>query len=304
MSEGIVIALITALGSLFGGIIGQLITASATIKAATIKEKVNQTSISKDENSRSWNGILTGALIGASSTLVVIYLIGSLPSQRDAPEPTPTLSSPPSQILLSEDFSDELSLRGYNTDKWTCNECARGIVTQKNDAIQFEIDGITGIAVKSQSSWQASQIGYIQAKLMISEYKGADNGDVSLSLGTKLDSGWWQTFCYIEGKQNSTKLSYTCSIVKIDNNNQEKYEYLSDSVSVNFGEWQTAKIEFYTNSMEIRFYLNDKLIGQHIPDDANELRNSQLNAQFGVSSNTTSRLMIANVDDVIIIKAP
>ena len=65
MSEGVVIALITAIGSLIGGIIGQMISASATIKAAAIKEKLNLAPDSHAEKSLSLGGILGGALIGA-----------------------------------------------------------------------------------------------------------------------------------------------------------------------------------------------------------------------------------------------
>ncbi len=68
MSEDIIIALITAIGSLLAGIIGQMIAASATVKAAAIKEKVNQEPLpsSSERNNKKGNrfwGFLGGALI-------------------------------------------------------------------------------------------------------------------------------------------------------------------------------------------------------------------------------------------------
>ena len=49
MSEGVLIALITAVGSLLGGIIGQFIAASATVKAAEIKESIKPEASSKNK---------------------------------------------------------------------------------------------------------------------------------------------------------------------------------------------------------------------------------------------------------------
>lgn len=226
------------------------------------------------------------------------------------PAPATETSSPTviplasSQILLSDDFNDSSYFQGYNTNLWTCYGCESGSITQEDGSIRFEINGITGISVQTQSSWQASQIGYIQGKFKITEYDGADNGDVHLVLGTNLESGWWQTLCYIEGKQNSTKLSFTCSVVTVDSNKQEKYEYFSESTSVNYGDWHTAKIELNPNTMELRFYFDDKMLGQHTPANADELKDKNLKAQFGVSSNNTSRHIVASVDDVLIVQVP
>jgi hypothetical protein len=78
MSEGIVIALITAGGSLLGGIIGQFIAASATVKAAQIKEN----SI-KDERKISLGGVFGGAVIGAILTLGVLFFLGFFPMSQN-----------------------------------------------------------------------------------------------------------------------------------------------------------------------------------------------------------------------------
>lgn len=79
MSEGIIIALITAIGSLVGGVAGQFIVASATVKAAMIKEGGNFASTTADEKSFSWSGVFGGAVIGAVFTLVVLFFLGFFP---------------------------------------------------------------------------------------------------------------------------------------------------------------------------------------------------------------------------------
>ena len=79
MSEGIIIALITAIGSLVGGIAGQFIMASATVKAAMIKEGGKVSPSPVDEKSFSWGGVVGGAVIGAAFMLVVLFFLGFFP---------------------------------------------------------------------------------------------------------------------------------------------------------------------------------------------------------------------------------
>ncbi|MCP4139035.1 MAG: hypothetical protein GY755_01890 [Chloroflexi bacterium] len=83
MSEGIIIALITATGSLLGGIIGQLISASAMLKAAALKENPIQSPVIKERKKLSLSGILKGALLGAVLTLAVLLIMGLFTSQQN-----------------------------------------------------------------------------------------------------------------------------------------------------------------------------------------------------------------------------
>ncbi|MGP8338086.1 MAG: hypothetical protein ACT6FC_07610 [Methanosarcinaceae archaeon] len=78
MSEGIVIALITVIGSLIGGIFGQKITASATIEAAKIKTKVNQKHEGAVKSPLSVWGVILGVFIGAIITLSILAVFGVL----------------------------------------------------------------------------------------------------------------------------------------------------------------------------------------------------------------------------------
>lgn len=105
MSEGIIIALITAIGSLLGGVIGQIITASATVKAAAIKEKVNLPTSSKEEQPRSWGRMIGGALIGAIATLIILSLLGIFPPDKQNP---PTATENPSSTPNTADSNNSL----------------------------------------------------------------------------------------------------------------------------------------------------------------------------------------------------
>lgn len=146
MSEGIVIALITAVGSLLGGIIGQIITASATIEAAKIKDKAP--TIPNNGTNDSWKRVVVGAIIGAVVTLVILFSLGMIPSKPDnplAPEaentpnaaeqsqtPSPTKSE--QSILFAEDFEDgKTQQMTYVSSNWK-------IVTDETGNKVYDID--------------------------------------------------------------------------------------------------------------------------------------------------------------------
>ncbi|HXD11602.1 MAG TPA: hypothetical protein VN653_16170 [Anaerolineales bacterium] len=74
----IIIALITATGSIVGGYIG----ARATIIAAEMKAKSNQTPSNNGEKPSLWSGIFGGAVVGAALTLVVLFLLGVFHTEK------------------------------------------------------------------------------------------------------------------------------------------------------------------------------------------------------------------------------
>lgn len=124
MSEGIIIALITAIGSLLGGIAGQMISASATIKAAAIKEKLNQAPSVRGESSNNWKGILSGALIGAVLTMAVLAfwsLLGGIFTTTINTEisVTPTVSNLSVSKLKQSDYGKLLYEDNFDKDNET-----------------------------------------------------------------------------------------------------------------------------------------------------------------------------------------
>jgi len=140
MSEGIVIALITAIGSLLGGIIGQIITSSATIEAAKIKDKVN---ISQNGENNSWRRVVLGAIVGAVVTLIILFSLGMIP---------PKSENPP--IASSENISTETSETKLSVPEKTSTPS--NIATGDSSILfneDFE-DGKTQQVVYSEKEWQ------------------------------------------------------------------------------------------------------------------------------------------------------
>lgn len=119
MSEGIIIALITAIGSLLSGIVGQIIAANATIKAAAIKQKADEKPLSKEIDNKSrrggaWQGFLGGALIGAIIIFSILKMTGYIPP-----------------FLIGEKFVTKLLIPSNNNLGVTYNIPEDGVYTFK-----------------------------------------------------------------------------------------------------------------------------------------------------------------------------
>ena len=116
MTEGITIALITALGSLFGGIIGQIIVAYATIKAATIKENGSQANsqpaVKTDGKKNKFQGFWIGTVITAIVIIALFKITGYIPP-----------------ISFGEKFVTKLIIPSNNNQGFTYNIPDDGVYT-------------------------------------------------------------------------------------------------------------------------------------------------------------------------------
>jgi hypothetical protein len=109
MSEGIIIALITAAGSLVGAIAGNFINARATIMAASIKNGRTQSDESSPSRTQ-WR--LGGALLGGIIVLAGLWFLGLLPSSSSvSSNPTPTAVAGTEAIVTRSEI-----------DKWSLGE--------------------------------------------------------------------------------------------------------------------------------------------------------------------------------------
>jgi hypothetical protein len=211
------------------------------------------------------------------------------------------------KILLSDSFDDLAYDRGYNTSLWSCNNCEVGSISREDGAIRLELSGADlALNISSRSSWLSGQVGYIKGRLKLIKDENNGNGTVDLSLHTTLTSKYWQTGCLITPSPFSlTQAEYGCEIFTVDAQKQWKYEYHTPTTVVAYGEWHTTKIELMPNTFELRFYLDDKLIGQHTPMDAGELKSRDLAAQISIYAyDGKYGHVVAYADDVLVVPVP
>jgi hypothetical protein len=211
---------------------------------------------------------------------------------------TPTASL----VSLSDAFNNAQNTPGFDTNLWFCEGCDANDTRIENGAIRFGIDGDGRTEVTSYAAFQPDRIQYLEGRLNLSEYEGqAGGGGVYLMLHTELSSGWWQTKCSISGAPSPL---FLCTITKGVESLTTAFEYGTDYWGVHYGEWHTAKIELNPYSFELRFYLDDQLLGVATPEDANELKSKTFTTRFGIYSSFNVKHMVAYIDDIFLSTAP
>ncbi len=225
--------------------------------------------------------------------LPTVTAVAATVPEPSVSQPTAQATSVPGEYLLSDSFDDPAYDGKYNTNLWTCGGCAFGDVTvaQGDNSVGLEINKGSG-GLQSQSPWPSDQIGYLQGRLKL---QNTDSGGVNLLLRTTLGSGAWETSCFTQ-RISTTQAEYTCDVYTFANG-QFRGEYGTESFPVSYDEWHTARIELRPNTLELRFYFDGKLIGQHTPVDANELKTKSLRVFFGVYTDTH---LVARIDDVLV----
>lgn len=259
MSEGITIALITAIGSLLGGIVGQIITASATIEAAKIKGQSNKSSSSEKNNS--WKRVVLGAGIGAIATLVILFSLGMIPpnsqntpvttpdalpistkTSSSIPEtasPTSSLATGDSSILFHEDFEDgKIQQITYSEEEWQ-------IVSDETGNNVYDVDNSKG------SDFPRIHLGSNSWK------------DYKINFRVKIISGDW-VIIYFREDETASGSSYLLDI-NLDAVTLNYTTHGSDWKPITSRQYNFKRNEWYTISIqaegdEIKVTVNDTVV--------------------------------------------
>lgn len=121
------------------------------------------------------------------------------------------------------------------------------------------------LLVKTPAQRQRAQPWFVEARLKISSDRQGGLSTVQLKAHTDLTGKSWTAYCLLGGSTATVTARFSCGILS--------GEYSTVEVQVRYDRWQTAKIEILPGTAELRFYLNDTLVGTRIPRDAAALKN-------------------------------
>lgn len=222
-------------------------------------------------------------------------LLSLIPEQSSGPVNIVTYD--PTKPLLFDNFDNDAYQGKYDTDLWFCKNCAfaDGLVAQTDKSVQLKGDKSHRGGLLSQASWFSTQISYAEVRMKL---ESTDNGEINPAFHTTLDSSSpWFADCSIEaGQADPGKAVFNCSVYTYVNG-QYISEYGTEATAVNFDEWHTARIEITHPALELRFYLDGKLIGEHIPVDADELKKKVFGFGLGITTDTN---LVGYYDDVVV----
>jgi len=178
------------------------------------------------------------------------------PSPTLTPTPSPTPTIIPS-ISFMERFDDPDGI--YMTGKWFClsGTCdARNVFLGEDVLVfKFAVTDSWGSILQTHDQWNMSDIVSLEGKLLLTE---GSLGGVWIRLEGGLEHG---PSCAISNWTNGIPV-IGCNF---NYNSDKDVEYITEFVPIEFDTWYSVRIEYDPMMPEIRYFLDDELIGQHVP---------------------------------------
>ena len=197
-------------------------------------------------------------------------------------QPSPTLS--PSATIDSDptvydNFNNPAFDGRFHSGLWDSSDPPEGHIVQQNGILMMKkesqlANSVTGLAAlryldSSLFDLTSNKPTFFEAKLMLDS--SAHAGNIYLNLGADLGEGSWLGQCYINASSNEQEAWGSCFATNWERRDEAGYDYQAEGNSVFYDTWHVVRIELYPSNMEIKFYLDNNLIGSHIPLDSDKL---------------------------------
>ncbi len=221
-------------------------------------------------------------------------------SNTDATAETPVLDV---TVSSYDDFDDMQYDNSYNLNLWEYEGTRHIDVEQVNGVLVFSTNSFPESANGRMSpiynsTWSLENLPIIEAKLQLDSSKRGQGSFIKIITYTELSGRDWWSECML----NNGEYEYTfffCDIYSGERTEDDMpvYEYQTSVFNGNYDEWYTARIEIDAETIEFSFYLNGKLIGSHVPKDAEELQQASFSPSIGSWANSDEQFL-GYFDDV------
>lgn len=180
--------------------------------------------------------------------------------------------------LLYDNFDDPAWDGTWNPAKWTPDQTSTSYRQQGGALVVTEPPSANPIggtlrAVSPQFRfWKRTQI--IEARLKTSSDRAGGWSPIAITLIDDAVNGHnWFATCHLGASGGASQAWLGCSIFIRQGDNYPQ-EYATDGFPVDYNTWCTARIETDPTTGNVKFYLNNALIGSHLPNDAAALVSS------------------------------
>ena len=175
--------------------------------------------------------------------------------------------------LLYDDFNDPAWDGMWNPALWHAWDTTGFDVRQENGAMVFSnpspIEKTTTLDLQLGGEHSLGQLRLFQARLKISSDRSGGGSAVWIHFGGKA-AGYddWYTECGLEGRPGDTVYAH-CQVAQ-----SQGQEYQTPDLLVNYDTWYTLRIETDPATANMRFFLDNTLLGSHTPKNAAALLNA------------------------------
>ncbi len=207
-------------------------------------------------------------------------------------------------IALYDDFNDPAFDGFYNPLKWQFwgppqyfSAAQQNGVLVITNTLDTPASNELDMVLYQPPGRSLQQVQEFEARLKISS-GNVNNVKMQIMSDSVNGHGWW-TQCSLQAWSSS----FDCDITAFSGNVFTQ-EYAASSAPISTDTWYTVRIEINPTTAEIRFYLNNALIGSHIPNDAAALLTAtNLVPRIGTWNGVANVTGIRYIDDVQITPA-
>lgn len=217
--------------------------------------------------------------------------------------PTVTPTTAPDLAPPYDDFNDEQYDNSFNSALWEQTGTQHVDIEQRNEVLVFSTNnfpdgGSVGMAPVDAGTWSLEKTSVIGAKLRLDSSRRGQGSFINISTYADLSGRDWWTECMLNNSESEHTLFF-CDIHSGEQaeNGEPIFEYQTRGINGNYDEWYTVKIIINPNTAEFSFYLNDKLLGSHTPEDAHLLKEASFYPRIGSWANSEDQF-IGYFDDV------
>ena len=203
---------------------------------------------------------------------------------------------------LYDDFNDPVYEGSYNHALWVSTnpttfqaQQRNGVLVITNGAISAEQGG--GLQMQHPSLRTIGQIQQYEARLRLGSDHSGGYTVIEMYIGADNVNGhWWYTACSLGGAVNQ-QITIGCRVCVPGNCEYET------SVSAAHDAWYKTRIEIDPKTTAVRFYVDEQLVGSHVPVDADALRSAQFRSDVHGWNGDANTYATRYVDDVRITPA-
>jgi phosphonate transport system substrate-binding protein len=200
--------------------------------------------------------------------------------------PVPTSTSTPLPLTYDENFNDPAFDGTYNTGLWSQEESAKGstsTVEQRDGMLVInQTSGLwesdARLITKEHSNWLLSDLGYIEARLMLDSNFDGESAIVFVQV-TSNDTDWFLS-CYIIMCKTGRFCTHPWDRPFMNCISPDQYE--PDAIGVEYNTWHTARIEVEPETVTFSFYFDGYYFDSFTPPNAAELKDDSFRVEVGV----------------------
>lgn len=179
--------------------------------------------------------------------------------------------------LLYDDFNDPAFNGTYNPALWQASDTTGYEIRQSNGALVFSNPApawrTVNMTLKRPEVRSLQELSLLQARFKLGGDCTAETAEIRLQYSAQNVAEYdeWVAECRLcRGCYYQQTNSAVCSIT-LWKNRGSRYEYFTPGKPIDADTWHLLRIETDSHTADVRFYLDDSLIGSHTPQDAHTL---------------------------------